>query len=101
MLRSPAQRTRITRVVVSLLPRRYQRLSSIRPGLCAPLSLHYCGKPFPMVFESAQRYLEGYSAVAAEAEAAADTTTTTANNVGAVRDAGRSPFEAIYMVGGA
>ena len=35
----------------------YQRLTTLRPGLCGPLNLHYCGKPFPMVFKSAQKYL--------------------------------------------
>jgi hypothetical protein len=72
-------------------PRRYRRLESIRPGLCCPLALHYCGKPFPMVFASAQRYLEGCAADAAAAAAAA----------GADAAERTTPFEAIYMVGGA
>ena len=29
----------------------YQRLTKLRPLLCGPMSIHYCGKPFPMVFD--------------------------------------------------
>jgi len=59
----------------------YQRLSTLRPGFCAPLNIHYCGKPFPMVYKSARKYLE---AAAAE------------------RDQQTEPvkMDAIFMVGG-